>query len=231
VEIGPGLGDLTQKLVKYKDVTAYEVDRDLYAILTDKFKHEIKSGKLKINLIDVLEAWKKQTTLYDGKYDLIANLPYYIATNIILKAYEDANCESIIVMIQKEVANKFSAKVGEKEFGALSVITEYISEFAKIIIDVPPESFDPAPKVDSSVLYVKKKKDVCLDERFNKFLKSAFSQPRKKLFKNLTPLIDKGSLSSIYKELDIDENARPHEVSASLYHHLYKKVILDDNKR
>ena len=109
VEIGPGLGDLTKKLVKCKDVTAYEVDRDLYSILQKEFQEELDSNKLNIILGDVLEKWNQNNSLYNSKYDMIANLPYYIATNIILNAYEDENCEHIIVMVQKEVADKFTA--------------------------------------------------------------------------------------------------------------------------
>lgn len=76
VEIGPGLGDLTQKMLKYKDMTAYEIDRDLLAILRSKFANEIQSQRLELIHTDVLDIWKQNRTLYQGKYDLIANLPY-----------------------------------------------------------------------------------------------------------------------------------------------------------
>ena len=224
VEIGPGLGDLTKNLVKYKDMTAYEVDTDLIGILESKFAIEIKEGRLKLIHTDVLEAWDKQKTLHDGKYDLIANLPYYIATNIILRAFEDKTCEHIIVMVQKEVAEKFTAKVNDKEFSSLGIITDLMSIESRILFDVPPESFDPAPKVMSSILYIKKDMDKYLDKDFNKFLKACFVQPRKKLSKNLTSIIDKDSISKIYKELNIDDNVRPHEVSSSLYSQMHTRV-------
>ncbi|WP_072679714.1 16S rRNA (adenine(1518)-N(6)/adenine(1519)-N(6))-dimethyltransferase RsmA [Arcobacter sp. LA11] len=224
VEIGPGLGDLTQNLVKYKDTTAYEVDTDLISILESKFATEIENERFKLIHTDVLEAWDNKGTLHDSKYDLIANLPYYIATNIILRAFEDINCENIIVMIQKEVAQKFSAKVGDKEYSSLGVITELISKESRILFDVPPESFDPPPKVMSSILYVSKDTNVALDKDFNKFLKVCFSQPRKKLSKNMSSLIDKETLSNIYNELNLKETLRPHEVSASLYSQMYTKV-------
>ncbi len=183
VEIGPGLGDLTENLVKYKDTTAYEVDTDLISILKSKFAKEIDNKQFELIHTDVLEAWDKNGSLHNSKYDLIANLPYYIATNIILRAFEDINCENIIVMIQKEVAQKFSAQVGgDKEYSSLGVITELISKESRILFDVPPESFDPPPKVMSSILYVSKDTNVALDKDFNKFLKVCFSQPRKKTF-------------------------------------------------
>jgi 16S rRNA (adenine1518-N6/adenine1519-N6)-dimethyltransferase len=230
VEIGPGLGDLTKNLVKYKDMTAYEVDTDLIGILESKFNIEIKEGRLKLIHTDVLEAWDKQKTLHDGKYDLIANLPYYIATNIILRAFEDKNCEHIIVMVQKEVAEKFTAKVNDKDYSSLGIITELISVNSRILFDVPPESFDPPPKIISSILYIKKDMDKHLDKDFNKFLKACFVQPRKKLSKNLTSVIDKNTISKIYEELNINDNVRPHEVSSSLYSQMHTRVINGRNK-
>ena len=152
VEIGPGLGDLTKKLVKCKDVTAYEVDRDLYTILQTKFIGETKSNHLTLLLGNVLDKWGFNRSLYSGKYDLIANLPYYIATNIILKALEDINCEHIIVMVQKEVANKFVASAGDKNFSSLGVITKLLTKEAKIVATVLPQSFNPPPKVKSAVI-------------------------------------------------------------------------------
>ncbi len=231
VEIGPGLGDLTQKLVKYKEMTAYEVDSDLFTILQSKFATQIESKKLKLIHTDVLEAWDKQDTLFDGNYDLIANLPYYIATNIILRAFEDDNCEHIIVMIQKEVAKKFAASEGDKDFSSLGVIAKLISKESRILFDVPPTSFEPAPKVMSSILYIRKDKDVKLSLEFKKFLKAAFMQPRKKLSKNLSSYIDKKTLALIYEEMDLSDNIRPHELSASLYRQMHKKVILNDRER
>ena len=224
VEIGPGLGDLTKNLVKYKDMTAYEVDTDLIGILESKFAIEIKEEKLKLIHTDVLVAWDKQKTLHDGKYDLIANLPYYIATNIILRAFEDKNCEHIIVMVQKEVAEKFTAKVNNKDYSSLGIITESISIDSRILFDVPPESFDPPPKIISSILYIKKDMDKLLDKDFNKFLKACFVQPRKKLSKNLTSVMDKNTISKIYEELNINDNVRPHEVSSSLYSQMHTRV-------
>lgn len=225
VEIGPGLGDLTEKLVKYKDMTAYEVDTDLIGILKSKFAMQLSEGRLKLIHTDVLEAWDKQKSLHDGKYDLIANLPYYIATNIILRAFEDVACEHIIVMVQKEVAQKFTSKVNDKEYSSLAIITETLGVDSRILFDVPPESFNPPPKVMSSILYIKKDLNKSIDKSFKDFLKACFSQPRKKLSKNLSSVLSKDLISLIYKELNINENIRPHEVSSSLYSQMHTKVI------
>ncbi|RBQ27121.1 MULTISPECIES: 16S rRNA (adenine(1518)-N(6)/adenine(1519)-N(6))-dimethyltransferase RsmA [Arcobacteraceae] len=231
VEIGPGLGDLTKNLVKYKDVTAYEVDTDLIGILKSKFAINLDKGNLEIIHADVLDAWDKQKTLYNGNYDLIANLPYYIATNIILKAFEDSFCEHIIVMVQKEVALKFTANVNDKEYSSLGIITELLSNDSRILFDVPPEAFDPIPKVISSILYIKKDLSKKIDKDFNRFLKACFIQPRKKLSKNLSTLLDKNQILELFKELKIDDNLRPHEVCSSLYSQMYTKVKNGRNKR
>ena len=224
VEIGPGLGDLTKKLVKCKDVTAYEVDMDLYAILQTEFIKEIDSGRFEILLGDVLERWEDGQSLYESKYDLIANLPYYIATNIILKALDDDNCENIMVMVQKEVANKFSAKTGDKDFSSLGVITELVSKKSEIVVTVPPESFSPPPKVDSAVVHIVKNMDKKVDTKLKEFLKLCFCQPRKKLIKNLSSTFDKALLEKIFDELELKQTIRPHEVEASLYSLLYKGI-------
>jgi 16S rRNA (adenine1518-N6/adenine1519-N6)-dimethyltransferase len=223
VEIGPGLGDLTNKLVKIKDVTAYEVDKDLFAILNNKFANEIEKGNLRLNLADVLDVWQQKQTLYDGKFDLIANLPYYIATNIILNSLDDKNCDYIIVMVQKEVANKFCAKVGEREYLALSVIATLQTKQVKIITNVSPTSFKPPPKVDSSVILLEKN-GVVLEQEFKEFLKIAFIAPRKKLIKNLSKFFDNDKLINLFQSFDLDLNIRPHQVEASLYQKIYQSL-------
>jgi len=223
VEIGPGLGDLTDKLVKIKDVTAYEVDRDLFAILNKKFANEIEKGNLNLKLVDVLEVWHQKQTLFEKNFDLIANLPYYIATKIILKSFEDQNCKNIVVMVQKEVAKKFVADVGEKEFSSLSVITKLVTKKAKILINVPPTSFKPQPKVDSSVVFFEKNNFI-IDDNFKFFLKIAFIAPRKKLIKNLSSKYDKNKLENIFQSLQIDKSLRPHQVDASLYLKIFQNL-------
>ena len=133
-------------------------------------------------------------------------------------------------MVQKEVAEKFTAKVNDKEYSSLGIMTELISCNSRILFDVPPEAFEPPPKVTSSILYIKKDLSKSFDKEFNKFLKACFVQPRKKLSKNLTSILDKNTISDIYKELDIDENIRPHEVSSSLYSQMYTRVKNGRNK-
>ena len=217
VEIGPGLGDLTQELLKIKDVIAFEIDTSLCHLLHKKFAKEIESKRLQLICGDVIEHWKH--SLVERRYDLIANLPYYVATNIVIKALMDEHCDTILVMLQKEVAKKFSAQEGEREFSALSVLAQSAGD-VKIVCSVKPEAFSPAPKVDSAVLLIQKQKSL-KDKEFMEFLKKAFSQPRKRLFKNLSTHYPKEIIEQIFSTLGIAFNIRPHEASTSIYHQIY----------
>ena len=220
VEIGPGLGDLTKFLVDVKSVEAFEVDTDLCKLLQDTFKKEIDTKRLHLHCGDVLQAW--QTTLIDEPYDLVANLPYYIATNIILKALADPMCKSILVMVQLEVAEKFCAVAGEKVFGSLGIITQSVGT-AKIIVKVPPTAFDPQPKIDSAVFLIEKSADRS-DNDFEDMLRVAFTQPRKTLMKNLSAKYEKPQLQEAFSKLELTLTIRPHQVSTKDYHQLYKII-------
>ncbi|KFN40888.1 MAG: 16S rRNA methyltransferase [Sulfuricurvum sp. MLSB] len=216
-EIGPGLGDLTKYLVDVKSVTAFEVDTDLCKHLEHHFADAIATNALTLRCGDVLEHWKSE--LLDEPYDLVANLPYYIATNIILKALADPACRNLLVMIQREVAEKFSAAPGERAFGALSVITQSVGE-ARIVLHVPPTAFEPAPKVDSAVLLIQKTANRN-DAGFEEMLRIAFAQPRKTLYKNLTARYDGKTLGQAFETLELDRTIRPHQLGTSDYHRLY----------
>jgi 16S rRNA (adenine1518-N6/adenine1519-N6)-dimethyltransferase len=226
-EIGPGLGDLTKELVRARNVTAFEVDKRLCEHLKNTFETSLKNGDLELKCGDVLEHWG-EGSLLNEPYHLVANLPYYIATNIVLKALKDPNCQSILVMIQKEVAVKFSAVPGQKEFSALSVLAETAGK-ATLCFEVGSEAFVPPPKVTSAVLLIEK--DHTEDsESFEALLRVAFQQPRKKLSKNLMAAFPKDKIENLFDRLDLDPNLRPHEAETSIYHHLYnalKKDILD----
>jgi len=220
VEIGPGLGDLTKFLVDVRSVEAFEVDTDLCKLLQNTFEKEIATKRLHINCGDVLQAWK--STLVDEPYDLVANLPYYIATNIILKALADPMCKNILVMVQLEVAEKFCATAGEKVFGSLGIIAQSVGK-AEIVVKVPPTAFNPQPKVDSAVFLIQKNADRS-DKEFEDMLRVAFTQPRKTLMKNLSQKYDKPTLIEAFEKLELVATIRPHQVSTQDYHQLYKII-------
>ncbi len=228
VEIGAGLGDLTQHLLKSQDVVGFEIDPDLCKYLEKKFSVELKNGKLKLHCGDVLDFWN-QNSLIKNKYQIIANLPYYVATKIILKSLEDKNCNSLIVLIQKEVADKFLAEAGDRNFSSLSVIAKTLSSVEKII-DVNPSSFEPPPKVQSTVIKLEKfefnESYNILENfiQFKKFLETAFKQPRKKLLGNLSKDFPKNELENIFLNLGLDFSIRPHQVAIVDYHQIFEQL-------
>jgi len=164
-----------------------------------------------------------QSALIDEDYDLVANLPYYIATKIILKALADPKCKNILVMVQLEVAQKFCAIEGQRQFGSLGIITQSVGE-AHIIMQVPPVAFEPPPKINSAVFLIQKNTNRN-DENFEGMLRVAFKQPRKTLMKNLSVNFDKNLLQEAFNELEFTKTIRPHQLSTSNYHQLYKKII------
>ena len=211
IEIGPGLGDLTEKLLEKRRVLAFEIDKDLCEILQKEFP------ELKLKCGDVLDYW--QDSLADEKYDLIANLPYYVATNIILRALKDKNAKNILVLIQKEVADKFCAKVGDKNYGGLGILASSVANVKKLF-DVPPGAFVPVPKVTSSVILFEKFKEG-FNEEFAKFLKIAFSNPRKTLKKNLSVF----NFNPI--EYGFQNTIRPHQVDGSDFFRLFSELATE----
>ena len=224
-EIGPGLGDLTKELIIARNVTAFEVDKRLCEHLQTKFSETIHTGSLILECGDVLKRWEDNLLLKE-KYHLVANLPYYIATNIILKALKDENCQSVLVMVQKEVAEKFSAQSGEKSFSGLSVLTQTVG-FGELLFDVGAENFVPPPKVTSSILLIVKNRSED-NKNFEEFLKVVFKQPRKKLSKNLATHYDKDKIETLLVELEMSPSIRPHEAETSMYHHLYNELNKDN---
>ena len=189
IEVGPGLGSLTRYLVKsYPQVLCYEIDQDMIEVLNDTIlEHNltIKEGDfLKSNV-------EKDIETYFGKQNvcLIANLPYYITSPILLKLLEEVpSVKDIVIMIQKEVADRFVAKPNTKDYNALSVLIQYFT-YAEKLFDVSPNAFIPAPKVSSSVIHLSYKDKVSLSGDdltfFLKFNRNIFKQRRKTLVNNI----------------------------------------------
>jgi len=241
VEIGPGLGDLTQELLKIKSLVAYEVDEDLCVYLRKKFSKEIDTGSLTLVWTDVLDRFKKGS-LMDEPYDLVANLPYYIATTIILEALEDPHCKSMVVMVQKEVAEKFAALPKTKEFTSLAILTQSIG-VAELLFDVDPTSFDPQPKVISSILKIDKRQEFVKGEfsglfetqeqlqKFKKYLRCSFQSPRKTWLKNISTEYDKQSVQKLMQIQNLPTTIRSHEISVLSHHLLFKQLRLNDARK
>lgn len=185
LEVGPGEGALTKELVNTKGkIIAFEIDERLREILEN-----IKSNNLEIIFNDFLKIdLKKLLNNYKyKKLHLIANLPYYITTPIINKVINETNIDEIIIMVQKEVGNRFNAKPNTKEYSSLSVFLQYYFDI-KIVTTVSKNSFIPVPNVDSIVIKFTKKKNFIKannEELFFKLVKDSFKFKRKNLKNNL----------------------------------------------
>jgi 16S rRNA (adenine1518-N6/adenine1519-N6)-dimethyltransferase len=124
-------------------------------------------------------------------------------------------------MVQREVAQKFSAQPGDKNFGSLSVITQTVGH-AGIVIEVPPEAFNPPPKIHSAVLKIIKNSSRSSDTGMEDMLRVAFAQPRKTLLKNLSQVYDKAKVSNALEAMSLSPTIRPHQTTTANYHQLYK---------
>lgn len=219
IEVGPGLGSLTRYLVKsYPQVLCYEIDQDMIEVLNDTIlEHNltIKEGDfLKSNV-------EKDIETYFGKQSvcLIANLPYYITSPILLKLLEEVpSVKDIVIMIQKEVADRFVAKPNTKDYNALSVLIQYFTNAEKLF-DVSPSAFIPAPKVSSSVIHLSYKDKVSLSGDdltfFLKFNRNIFKQRRKTLVNNICASfnISKEDTSKILLENGFKDTIRSEALS------------------
>ena len=188
IEIGPGAGSLTYKLVSIaKFVLCYEIDKDIKEVLKSNLKDYdnydiIFDDFLKRDIKLDLEKYK-----YD-KLMIIANLPYYITTPIIIKIIEEnIDVDKMVFMVQKEVGDRFKAKEGSKDYNSLSIFLNYYFDIKKVT-DVSRNVFIPVPNVDSIVVEFRKKEkhdDVYNLDLFFKLVKDSFKQKRKTLKNNL----------------------------------------------
>ena len=219
IEIGPGLGTLTKHLLeKSGKVICIEIDPKMIKILEDRFAlytnfEIINEDVLKVNLQEIIKKEKRTCKI-------VANLPYYITTPIIMKLLENKlEIESITVMIQKEVADRLIAKPGEKETGAITYSVYYYCNAEKIL-EVPNYSFIPEPEVTSEVIKLKLRKEIPIKvkniEKMFKIIKNAFMQRRKTLINALvnTQIIkNKEEANEIFEKLNISTKVRAEELT------------------
>lgn len=233
IEIGPGIGALTQYLCEYaKRVIAFEIDPRFPEIL----KTEIGSDHLEVILQDFLEvdvnALLEPFAQTNTPVYFASNLPYYITTPILFKLFEASQpIAAITVMMQKEVADRFMAKVGSKEYNALSVITQYRCDL-KRIMDVNRNVFWPSPNVGSTVLQFTFKTDKsAIDEaKFVELVKACFVQRRKTILNNLQQWIgDKAKATALLEKAGMEPSLRAQQLGVEDFLHLYDCLdVLED---
>lgn len=219
IEIGPGAGSLTDKLTqKAKNVLCYEIDTDLKPILESNIK---KQDNLKIIFKDFLTVnVKEELKNYDyKKLYVVSNLPYYITTPIIIKLIEDdLEVDKIVVMVQKEVGDRFKAVPGSKDYSSLSVFLNYYYDVRKIL-DVSKNVFMPKPNVDSIVVEFTKKqtiKELKNKDLFFKLIRDSFKQKRKNLRNNLKDY-DLEKIEEVLKKNNFDLNVRAEQLSLDIF--------------
>lgn len=198
IEIGPGIGALTEQLARRsKKVVAFEIDQRLLPILSETLS---PYPNVKIIHRDVLQANVKQVIVeeFNDLKDImvVANLPYYVTTPIIMKILEEKlPIRGIVVMLQKEVADRISASPGTKDYGSLSIAIQYYTK-AETVMVVPKTVFVPQPNVDSAVIRLTKREKPAVSVRdedfFFKVTKASFAQRRKTLLNNLTSQLPDG---------------------------------------
>ena len=217
LEIGPGIGSLTQYLAEAAGrVVAVEIDKTLLPVLDDTLSEYnnvtiINNDVLKVDIDKIVEEYNQGRPI-----KVVANLPYYITTPIIMKLFESgALIESITVMVQKEVADRMAAGPGNKDYGSLSLAVGFYAE-ARPVMDVPPSSFIPQPNVGSAVVKLTKYTEPKVKVRDEKYLfeiiRTSFNQRRKTLSNSLSNNaglgVSRDKVTDALVKMGIDERAR-----------------------
>lgn len=212
IEIGPGLGSLTRKLInRFDKVLAYEIDPKMIEILNDTILNPnfkiIAGDFLKTNVEKDIKEYFDQDNIY-----VIANLPYYITTPILLKILEEApSIKKMTIMIQKEVASRFLGKPNTKDYNSLSVLIQTYMNVSKVC-DVSSNCFYPAPLVDSTVIKLERKEkpdyEIKSEKDFLKINRMLFRQRRKTIVNNLKEGFSKEEILTALNTLNIKETER-----------------------
>ncbi|MGX9358224.1 16S rRNA (adenine(1518)-N(6)/adenine(1519)-N(6))-dimethyltransferase RsmA [Mycoplasma sp. 128] len=219
IEIGPGQGAITELIVKKAArLTAFEIDKDMIEILQNKINDD--------NFILKHEDFLKANLEQIGNNNiLVANIPYYITSDILFKVFENVEkFEKAIIMMQKDVALRITANPGSSEYSKLSVCCQYLSKVTKLF-DVSPTCFVPAPKVFSSVVeFDFNKIDWEKTEPFFDFVKKSFAFRRKTLLNNLMIYYDKNKIIAAIEKNNYKLTVRPQEINVSDYESLYLEL-------
>lgn len=220
IEIGPGLGALTEKLIEIHrpPVALIELDRHFVKKWSERGLRVISADALQID-------WNQFAPLSEKV--LVSNLPYQIAASLVIERSMDPQpLRGMVLMFQKEVAQKIKARHGDDSYGMLSVIAQEYWDI-EMVLEASSKDFFPPPKVASRVLSFKSRNSEMVNRRsFLKFIKACFSQPRKLMVSNLSHQLhlDKQALSDILDSQSINTKARAEELTRIQFRELYKKV-------
>lgn len=236
IEIGPGLGNLTQYLIeKAKFVILIEIDNSMIGVLEDRFKEYqnykiLNQDILKINLDELTREYNS------SNIKVVANLPYYITTPILFKLLqESSDIKEITVMVQKEVAKRMVAPCKTKDYGILTLMVEYLA-IPEIKFFVPNSSFIPSPNVESAIINLKKEKRYNVKDENVLFdlIHSAFAMRRKKMINSLEQAhflnMNKEDIKKFVNICGLTDNVRAEELSINEYIKLADKISETKNK-
>lgn len=241
IEIGPGIGALTEQLgKKAHQVLAYEIDERLLPILTDSLSEYQNITIIHEDILAAdVERDVEQTFTEKWPLKVVANLPYYITTPIMMKLIESRlPIDEMVVMMQKEVAERISAQPGSKAYGSLSIAAQFYME-AAIAFIVPKTAFVPQPNVDSAILKLTKREQPIVtvkdEERFFRLVKGAFQQRRKTLWNNLLATYGKqeeivGKLKIALASVEVDPKRRAETLSIEEFAALSNRLVELDVK-
>ena len=231
IEVGPGIGTLTREMGKVaENVVAIEIDKTLIPILKETLADLDNVEVVNEDIIKVDVQGLINEKLNGGPVKLVANLPYYITTPIVMKFLEeDIPVTDIVVMVQKEVADRMNAKPSTKDYGALSVAVQYYCD-TEIVAKAPRHMFVPQPNVDSIVigLHVRDEKKYVVDNEdiFFKTVKASFGQRRKTLLNSLGGLgfLSKDQIREALQAANIDEKRRGETLSIDEFANLSNEI-------
>ena len=213
LEVGPGIGYLTKELKSFNsDLTCFEIDLD-----TKKYLDKLVDDKTKVIYKDFMKVDLNEYYNKDDKIHVIANIPYYITTPIIEKIIDsNLNILDMTLMVQKEVADRLSSKPKSSEYGYITVYLNYYFEVNKLF-NVDKNCFNPAPKVDSAIIQLKKKDKIKVNEEvFFKLIKDSFSLKRKNLRNNLREY-DLDKIETILSNHGLSLTSRAEELSLEVF--------------
>ncbi|KRK79624.1 16S rRNA (adenine(1518)-N(6)/adenine(1519)-N(6))-dimethyltransferase RsmA [Companilactobacillus nodensis] len=228
IEIGPGIGALTEKLSQVAEkVYAFEIDSTLIPVLEDTLSYYDNIEVFNEDILKVdLDEFVTEHHLEGKTIKVVANLPYYITTPIMLNLINsDYPFQALVLMMQKEVAERITANPGHREYGSLTIAVQTQMD-AKIARIVGKNSFIPRPKVDSAVAVLerKPKDEINIEDPvfFNKVIRSAFAQKRKSLMNNFLNWLgrtdeNRALINEVFTDCEIAENARGEQVSIEQY--------------
>jgi 16S rRNA (adenine1518-N6/adenine1519-N6)-dimethyltransferase len=225
IEVGPGRGALTDRLVdRCARLLAIELDRDLAPFLAARY-----AGHSHVMILEADVLQVDLAALAAGPYVLVGNVPYYITTPILFHALRAPRPDRAVYLVQREVADRIAAAPGSKDYGALSVNVQTVAD-ASIVFHVPAGAFDPPPKVESAVVRITPRDlpmiTVAEEEGFRRFVQAAFAQRRKQLkaIVRQTAHVDTDAATVILESIDIPPTERPERLPPQAFVRLYRRL-------